>query len=331
MVAKSGTKKAVADSKVKKDIKKETKTKAAGVSKDFEVDEEARHTGTVTFYELKRGFGFIKLAESGIVPDDKVMVHWRSLQSDDRWPFLNKEMEVELSLSKKREGKDSWVVKAKDVTMPGGDNINLQEEKDLKREYVGHRNMRYLGNVKFFDFQKGFGYVKLQEGYDIPSEVPTELRISRNEINAGSDAPRLNADMEVEFGIAKNLKDQYSCYNMTLPGGDELSRQIVEQRGNESKETFNGTVQFWTFKGSYGMILPDDIEKFPADMKKAIKADHEKRKKKQTGKDDLKMAVYFRRNDKADVNAILKRGHKVSFKLYLDKHGIGACNVESLE
>ena len=96
-------------------------------------------------------------------------------------------------------------MRAKQVTLPGGGKICLQEEVDDKREFVGERTLRYLGNVKFYNFSEGWGYVKLQDGYDIPESVPEEFRIYRSEITPGEDdsAPRLRAGMEIEFGIYK--------------------------------------------------------------------------------------------------------------------------------
>ena len=90
----------------------------------------------------------------------------------------------------------------------GGDPIALQDEIDNKREFVGERSLRFLGNVKFYDFNQGFGYVRLQDGYDIDDDVPEEFRIDRAEITSGEDGsvPRLRPGMEIEFGIFKTQK-----------------------------------------------------------------------------------------------------------------------------
>merc|ERR1719159_63513 len=117
------------------------------------------------------------------------MVYWKAIQTDDRWPSLYKGYKCECSLKKQKKGRETTIA-AKDVTAPGGENVAIQDENEDKKEYVGDKNMRFLGNVKFYDFQKGFGYVKLQEGYAIDEDVPKELRVVRAEINAGDDAPR---------------------------------------------------------------------------------------------------------------------------------------------
>lgn len=318
--------------KVQKTIKKDggdKKERSGVVDKDFEVDEMERYTGECVFYDKKRGFGFVKLDNEGVVPEDKVMVYWREIKSDDRWPFLHKTLKVEFQLKKRKTGKDEFQIIGCQVSAPGGDALNLQDEADAKKEFVGDKNMRFLGNVKWFDFKKGFGYVNLQEGYAIDEGVPTEFRIDRNEINSGEEAPMLSDKMEIEFGIQKSEKGVYSCYHVTLPGGETISRAIAEGRKDLSKSSFKGTIQFWSWKNGMGFVVPENAEKLPKEYKEALKADKEKRDKKasKNGKDASDdAAVYFGRNDKVGEDGF-KKGDSVTFKLYLDNKGIGACEV----
>jgi len=75
-----------------------------------------------------------------------------------------------------------------------GGPIALQDVLDEQRQFVsGQKTYRYLGDVKFYDFAAGFGYARLQDGYDIPPDVPYELRIDRVEIKPEKDGsvPRL--------------------------------------------------------------------------------------------------------------------------------------------
>lgn len=330
-VTKAPQKKGAAKAKVQKTIKKDDKkgSLAGAVSKDFTVDEDARHEGECVYYNKGSGYGFIKLTESGIVPDDKVMCYWKDITTEDRWPSLYKGFKCELSLKVAKRGNQT-TVRAKEVTAPGGESVAIQDENEDKKEYVGDKHMRFLGNVKFYDFQKGFGYVKLQEGYAIDEDVPKELRVVRAEINAGDDAPRLSNEMEVEFGISKNKKGQYACYNVTLPGGDVVSRNVVEGRSEFGKTTYTGEITMWNRMGGYGWIKPESSAKFPAEIKKAMTEDHEKRSKKleKAGKDAPKeQSLYFRRGDRADFDSKIGKGVKVTFGVYKDNQGVGACNV----
>lgn len=318
--------KAKAKSKpVNKKIAKETNAKKTGaVPKGFKIDENERYTGTVTRWMRSRGFGFVKLSKeiSGV---GEVMAYWKEIQSDDRWPCLQKDMTVEFGLKQQRNE-----LRAKEISLPGGEPIAVQESREDNFEYVGgDKNMRFLGNVKFFDFSKGFGYVKLQEGYDIPKDVPPEFRINRDEINADG-AVRLGKDMEIEFGITKNKKGVYGAFNVTLPGGEAVSRAVVEGRELVGNKTFEGEVTLWSFQGGWGWIKPDNPGALPAAAKKAIKEDHEKRAKKaeKKGKKEVSTeAIYFRRGDMKTGGRVSK-GNKVSFKVYTDKQGVGACEVE---
>merc|ERR1719453_481467 len=101
-----------------------------------------RRSGQVVYYDKKRGFGFIQLDQSGVVPEDKIMVLWNEISSDDRWPFLYKTLQVEFQL-KKVHKTGVTTIQAKEVTAPGGEKLALQEEIDAKKEFVGDRNMRF--------------------------------------------------------------------------------------------------------------------------------------------------------------------------------------------
>jgi len=330
-VTKAPQKKGAAKAKVQKTIKKDDKKEklAGAVAKDFTVDEDARHEGECVFYNRSNGYGFIKLNETGIVPDDKVMVYWKDITTEDRWPALHKGFKCELSLKVAKRGRD-MTVKANQVTAPGGEPVAIQDENEDKKEYVGDKHMRFLGNVKFYDFQKGFGYVKLQEGYAIDEDVPKELRVQRAEINAAEgDPPRLGNDMEIEFGISKNKKGQYACYNVTMPGGETISRNVVEGREEVGKGTYTGEITMWSWNG-FGWIKPDNADKLPADIQKALKEDLEKRQKKaeKNGKDKPdEAALYFRRADRAETDKKIQKGAKVSFEIYKDNQGVGASKV----
>jgi len=314
---------------VKKDIAKEKKEKSGVVDEDFEVDEAERYSGECVMYDKSRGFGFIKMETTGIVPDDKLMVHWRELQSEDRWPYLMRGTKVEFGLKKLKE-QGTFSLKAKEVSCAGGEKIALQEARDEQTEFIGDRNMRFLGNVKWYDFKKGFGYVKLQEGYDIGEDVPTELRVDRQEINSGDDAPRLSNEMEIEFGIQKSKKGNYSCYNVTLAGGEEIARVVAEGRKGASEETFNGKIHFWQIRDGWGFISPESLTKLPDNFQEALGKELEKHKKKaeKASKEAPDApAIYFRRSDKANREDRLEKGDSVTFKLYEDARGVGACEV----
>jgi len=301
---------------------------------DFAVDETARNTGKVVYYNKSAGFGFIKPDVDGLVPDDKVMVHWREISSSDAWPFLYKGLEVEFGLAKYMKRDESGCyIKGKEVTMPGRAKVALQDELEDKREYVHSKQTRFTGHVKFYNAARGFGYVVMEDGYANVDHVPKELRVARHEIRSGDEAPLLAQELKVEFGIVKNLKENWACYNLTLPGGEAVSRNVVEQRKTQGSASFTGTVQFFDRSKGFGYIKPDGEDKFPAAVDAALEQSQEKAKSKleKKGKDKkasgMDALLFFRRGDVVS-EGLVARGGKAEFKLYLDNRGAGACDVK---
>jgi cold shock CspA family protein len=305
---------------------------------DTKVDEAQRFKGTCEYFNKSCGYGFIKPEKAGVAPDDRVMVHWRAIDSADSWPFLYKGLEVEFNLQKfvKANGSGCYI-KAREVTLPGKQKVSLQDEIDQKREYVHSQATRFTGAVKFYDLKKGFGYVTMEDGYANVEEVPKELRVARHEIRSGDEAPILAPELMVEFGIVKNLKGAWACYNVTLPGGELVARNVVEQRKPQGAATFDGEVQFFDRSKGFGYIKPDSTAKFPADVKKSIEEAKTKAKSRLEGKGKDKKAaalddalIFFRRGD-VTTEGLIKRGNKATFGLYMDNRGAGALEVKVKE
>jgi cold shock CspA family protein len=314
----------------KKDSKPQNNNQKNKAIKNFDVDEDMRYSGTCVHYNTAAGYGFVKPDSDSGIPIESVMVYWKNIESDDRWPFLHKGLKVQFSLQKTKKGKEEQL-KCVKVTDENGDNVSLQEDNEEKFDYVGDRSMRFLGNVKFFDFSKGFGYVTLQKGYEIDAKVPTELRVARQQINAGTDAPNLTKGMEVEFGIQISKKGAYQCYRMTLPGGDDIIREVVDNRQPLNNTVLKGTITFWNRDGGFGWIKPTST--LDKASQAALQEDLTKRqaKAKKAGKEEPKeAAIYFRRGDRANFDTRIGRSTDVTFKLYKDDQGVGACEVTCL-
>merc|ERR1719436_2327481 len=222
--------------------------KPEGIPADMVVDTETRYTGTVNSYYKWQGHGFITPSKSGIVPEDKLYVHWANIQTEDRYPHLMKDMVVEFSLMKWKD-RGAETLRAKFVTMPGGANIAVQDEEDAKtKTFVGGQNLRYTGNLKWYDPKKSLGIVTLDEGYALDSDVPKELQVEEDEVNCGGKRPQVKMEkMAVEFGIYKNKKGKYLAYNMCLPGGGSMARENIEGRSSLGEATYTGEVAFWSW------------------------------------------------------------------------------------
>jgi CspA family cold shock protein len=172
-------------------------------------------TGTVTNYNSKRGFGFIQPAKGG----DDVFCHWEVIQTDDRWPKLEKDMKVSYTVEYE-DGK----AKASKVMKVGGGKISAEEDTKTYGDF------RYPGVVKWFrgwtGKEGGFGFITLNMEATVGGETLAEgdeIYVSREELLAENPQnPKICGGMEVEFLVAKTDYDKFVASEVTLPGGDPI-------------------------------------------------------------------------------------------------------------
>eukprot|EP00927_Polykrikos_kofoidii_P002042 TRINITY_DN10782_c0_g2_i2.p1 TRINITY_DN10782_c0_g2~~TRINITY_DN10782_c0_g2_i2.p1 ORF type:complete len:204 (-),score=43.68 TRINITY_DN10782_c0_g2_i2:214-825(-) len=117
----------------------------------------------------------------------------------------------------------SFTIDAKNVRLPGGAKIAVQDALDAGKTFVGGQYLRYTGKLKFYNPKRGFGYIAIDDGYAYDREgVPKEIRCERSEMNAGGSQPGYQKDVQVEFGIWVTQREQFKGYNVTLLGGAPL-------------------------------------------------------------------------------------------------------------
>jgi len=292
---------------------------------NFQVDPDQRYAGIVKFYNKPRGFGFVQLSLAGVVPKDEVFVHWRNIQSDDRFPSLRKDMEVEISLLKWRDNRGRETLRAKQVTYIGGANVALQDEEDAQtKTFVGGQHLRYTGTLKFFLPRQGYGYITLDEGYDLPNDVPKDIRLEHSEVNAGGQQPVFMQNLAVEFGIWRNLKGGYKAYNTTLPGGHPLTQDALENRIAMGSQSYTGEIVMLHQFG-WGFIKVDPhVQLSQRVMQKLqqMQADTIARGKR-VSEDRM---LYFRKTD-CLLGFFPARGARVTYQVYVDDKGAGACEI----
>lgn len=297
------------------------------VPETFQVNPDARYTGTVRMYRKFSGFGFVELSQKGVVPGDNIYVNWRSLQTEDRYPQLVQGMEVELSIMKHKDNRSGvWTLKSRSVTMPGGVMIAVQDDLDAQqREFVGGQHLRYTGQLQFFSPKRGFGWLTMDDGYALTEPVPKELRVDLPEVNAGGRQPPFIRDIPVEFGIVKTKRGGFKAYNMTLPGGIPMTQEGVEHRVVLGTRTFTGIVEMYQWTRGWGFIKGTPGQAFPPNVVTKIKQMQEDaaRRGKQTSVD---MALYFRKDD-LNQGVEVDKGQQVTFKVYTDDKGAGACEI----
>jgi cold shock CspA family protein len=288
-------------------------------------------------YSKWKGVGFISLNEKGVLPDDQVFVHWSNIFTDDRYPFLVKGMEVEFGLQvwkfEKRRGMEAQI-RAKHVTELGGATIAIQDKLDAEaKTFVGEQTTRFTGILKYYDGKKGMGKVVLKDTSSIDlSGVPRELLVEDTEVNCGGKRAggmfEKRHDVEVEFGIWKNSKDQFKVYNMTLLGGVHFSSEALDRREVASSDTFSGTICQWWWKQGWGFITPQDEAKLPQKVKNRLsemQAAAQRKAGERTLREKAKV-LYFSRYD-VSKEFTPKKGGSCIFQIYIDAKGVGATNI----
>jgi cold shock CspA family protein len=177
---------------------------------------KGKQSGTVKNFNSKRGFGFITPDRGG----DDVFVHWEAIQTDERWPKLEKDMKVSYTVEYDENGK----AKAATVTKAGGGKVTAATDDKTYGDF------RYPGVVKWFrgwvGAEGGFGFITLSMDASVGDEVVKEgeeIYVSREELLAENPQnPKICGGMEVEFLVAKTHFDKFCACEVTLPGGDPI-------------------------------------------------------------------------------------------------------------
>merc|ERR1711957_638380 len=121
-------------------------------------------------------------------------------------------------------------LQAETVSGLGGVPLTVQDEGDVKKEYVGGQSLRYTGLLKFYLVKKRYGFIKIDPGFQFDKpDVPEEIRVERDEMNCGGGNPAHAVDLKVEFGIVITPKGAFKGYNVTLPGGQPLPVYVPEE------------------------------------------------------------------------------------------------------
>lgn len=294
--------------------------------------------GTVIRFFRGRGFGFIKPEGGG----KEVYVHWEDLETDDHWPFVQKGTEVAFT-QVEADGK----IAAKEVTLADGEKIPVFTKPYEDREV--NEDEMFKGSIKFFDGQKGFGFVKPDEEITWKDTTSGEgLFFSRDAIlvsNAGKGmALRVNGNLRVSFKVYKDKKGLGACQiqnedetplecvprKETKGGSKKRKRrgdgkkkpskkrktkeELIEEREvDEDENTYVGTVKSFNADKEFGFItITEDI----------------------TFKDTtVKERIYVMKEDIVCYSdeVGLKPDSDVMFKIYKDSKGIGACEVMNVD
>lgn len=215
----------------------------AGKDEGDQIDTSTRLTGSVVNYEYRRGFGHI--VPDGGGDDDKVFAHWKNIESADDWPSLKEGLKVEYYLGAHTQGQRSGQKFAAKITLPGGAKITVGAE--AKGREVLDSSKRFTGTVKYWNQQRGFGWIKFDNdivvgGQTVPSTEDVYVPI--DEIRTDDSPPGLKVGLEVEFTVYKG-KGGFGASQVTAPGGAKLSVPWEDRSQGWGKRGWNNDGGGW--------------------------------------------------------------------------------------
>jgi len=161
--------------------------------------------------------------------------------------------------------------------------------------------------VRFFR-GRGFGFIKPQEG-------GKEVFVHWEDLVTDDHYPYVEKGTEVEFLLVESDGNR-SAKEVTLADGEEIPvfTKPYEDREVNEDEVYMGAIKFFDGRKGFGFVEPDQEISW--------------------GEVSSGEGLFFKRDSFVAVNAgkgmmlRIPDGMRVSFKVYKDKKGLGACEIQ---
>jgi len=168
---------------------------------------------------------------------------------------------------------------------------------------------KVTGTVLRFMRGRGFGFIKTEDGGD-------EVFVHWEDLVTDDDWPFIEKGTEVEFLLEDN-DGKPKAKEVTLVGGEKIPvfTKPYEDREVNEEEHFTGDIKFFDGWKGFGFVKPDEEITFEGE----------------TSGDGLffsRDAILTSNSGKGMVLRV-KKGLRVSFKVYKDKKGLGACEIQN--
>jgi len=215
---------------------------------DREVNEGETFTGSVKFFDGRKGFGYVK-------PDEEIT--WEGESSGEGLYFsrdailtsnagkgmvlrVSKDLRVSFKVYKNAKGLGACEIQNEDETpleyeprKEGGSRKRKRQSKKNKKpakkaktkeELIEERENdedenTYIGTVKFYKSEKDFGFINISEEISFKDvTVKEKIFVMKEDIVCYSDEVGLTEDSDVMFKIYKDSKGLGACEVMNVDG-----------------------------------------------------------------------------------------------------------------
>lgn len=168
---------------------------------------------------------------------------------------------------------------------------------------------KVTGKVMRFLRGRGFGFIKPDDGGD-------EVFVHWENLVTDDDWPFVEKGTEVEY-LVEDKDGKPVAKEVTLVGGEKIPifTKPYEDREVNEEETYTGDIKFFDGRKGFGFVNPDEEITFEGET---------------SGE-----GLFFSRDAILTSNSgkgmilRLNRGLRVSFKVYKDKKGLGACEIQN--